>query len=45
MGNYKYDWWIDVDKIDKWHKETPEPISQWKFESDGPRSFEDELKS
>ncbi|WP_299224164.1 hypothetical protein [uncultured Aquimarina sp.] len=45
MGDYKYDWLIDIDKIDKWHKETPEPISQWKFKSDGPRTFENELKN
>ena len=44
MGDYKYDWLINIDQIDKWHKESPEPIVDWKFESNGPRTFENELK-
>lgn len=44
MGDYKYDWLINIDQIDKWHKEFPEPIVDWKFESNGPRTFKDKLK-
>ena len=44
MGDYKYDWLINTDQIDKWHKDPPEPILDWNFESDGPRSFKNELK-
>ncbi len=42
MGSYKYDWQINLDQIDKWHNDTPEPIVEWTFESDGPRTFENE---
>ena len=44
MGNYKYDWLIDINQRDKWCKEIPEPITDWKFESNGPRTFEKELR-
>ena len=38
-GDYKYSWIININEIDKWHKQYPETITDWKFESNGPRHF------
>jgi hypothetical protein len=45
MGDYKYDWLIDVNQMESWHKEYPKTILDWKFESNGPRSFMNEQKN
>ena len=39
LGDYKYSWVVDINEIDKWHKDYPETITEWKFESNGPRNF------
>lgn len=41
MGNFKYVWSINPKLIgtNNWHKKKPEPIIEWKFESNGPREF------
>lgn len=45
MGDYKYEWLINYDLIkDNWYKGTPKPIIEWSFDSNGPRTFENELK-
>ena len=44
MGDYNDDWLINIDQIDKCYKESPESIADWKFDSNGPRTFENELK-
>lgn len=43
MGTYRYEWSVNLDHMHKWHKETPETIQDWQFNSNGPRSFEDAL--
>lgn len=44
LGNYTYEWEIDTDQImQKWHKEKSEPIVSWKYQSNGPRAFTNQL--
>lgn len=45
MGKYQYHWEINHDLLGdtNWYKEIPEPVTEWKFEGNGPRTFEDAL--
>ncbi len=45
MGTFRYEWLIDYNTIseDNWHKLSPEPITKWRFTSDGPRDFRGQL--
>ncbi len=45
MGTYTYQWSVDNDQLNNWYKKSPDPISEWNFESNGPRSFLNELNS
>lgn len=44
MGSYQYNWEANLAHMDHWHQEVPEPIKEWQFKSNGPRTFEDQLK-
>ncbi|MGK0308809.1 MAG: hypothetical protein ACI8RP_001775 [Urechidicola sp.] len=39
MGQYVYEWEIDLNKRENWWKDKPEPITEWNYKSDGPRLF------
>lgn len=44
MGNFTYKWFVNHELIrPNWHQEPLQPIADWQFESNGPRSFEEEL--